>query len=70
MSTFQMRCERDGSKWGEYVTAGETYTVTPPEKPRARGASYHFRNARTGGGTFMQPWAFKRATDAGWMVPA
>jgi hypothetical protein len=61
----QVKCNRDGHFWGEYVTEGASYTVTPPETKRGQ---YHFRNNRTGGGTFMQPWAYKRAMTAGWLT--
>lgn len=62
---MQMRCEREGDRWGEYVRAGETYAVSAPQ---ARGGSYHFENVRTGGGTFIQAWSVERALKNGWLV--
>ena len=41
--TFQIRCIEPGAT---YLTAGETYTVT------REGGYLHFRNNRTGSGTF------------------
>lgn len=70
-SQFKVTVHKDGMQWGEYVTAGETYTVTPPANKRNRTkGDYHFRNERTGGGTFMRWYQFDRAMAAGWMTAA
>lgn len=60
---FKVTVHKDGAQWGEYVTAGETYTV---ESPTTRKGQYHFQGKR--GATFMQSWQFKRAVKAGWIV--
>lgn len=61
--TDTVLCIRDGEQWGEYVTAGDTYEVTYPEhSPRA---TVHFRNLRTGGGTYMAVWAFLTGIERG-----
>lgn len=69
MTANRVKCERDGAQWGEYVTAGETYDVTPPANTRnRRKGDYYFRNTRTGSGTFMRWYQFDRAMSAGWMA--
>lgn len=52
---------------GEYVRAGATYTITR-EGNSPRRSSYHFRNNETGGGTFIQPYAFDAAVRSGAVV--
>ena len=60
-----VKCTREIA--GEYVRAGETYTVEQEGKGNRR--RYHFRNVVTGGGTSMAGWAFSAAVRAGQLVP-
>jgi hypothetical protein len=46
----------------DYLRAGETYTIERGNKKEA-----YFRNAETGGGTFLQNWTMKRALGQGHM---
>jgi hypothetical protein len=46
----------------DYLRAGETYTIERGNKKEA-----YFRNAETGGGTFLQNWTLKRALNQGHM---
>lgn len=62
---FKATVHKDGAEWGEYVTAGESYTVTPPS---SRKGQYHFWSEERRCGTFMQAWQFKRAVKAGWVA--
>lgn len=47
---------------GEYLTAGDVYIVERAVKARHDA---HFRNQRTGGGTFMREYAVREAVEAG-----
>jgi len=62
--TQVVKCHRDGMEWGEYVTAGQTYTVT--NNPANKRSDFYFRRA-DGAGTMMRPWQFARAVKAGWI---
>jgi len=62
-----IRCLVDGSQWGEYLRAGESYTVQYPPRPRERFTMKHdvyFRHA-SGSGTMMRFYSFLRAIEAG-----
>jgi hypothetical protein len=62
--TDQVKCHVDGSQWGEYVTAGETYTVT---WPRTRKGDAHFWNTTRNAGTFMRFHQAVRAIERGFV---
>lgn len=63
--TQTVRCVREVP--GEYVTAGETYTMT---MPKARKGDVHFRNVERGSGTFMRPYVMRAAMAAGQIIAA
>lgn len=60
--TDTVRCDRDGEAWGEYVRAGDTYLVERREDGKGDA---HFRNARTGSGTFMRSRIYRNALASG-----
>lgn len=59
----KVRCTRDGSEWGEYVTAGRVYDT---ERRVDGKGDVHFVGSH--GGTFMRQYQFDRAIKAGWIV--
>ncbi len=55
---FKMSCSANV----DYVTAGETYTVTMEP---GRAVRFHFRNDRTGGATTLAGWQVGQAVKSG-----